>query len=117
MEELLSEASLPSLNRMVVENIALENIALETWKAMNYTCANGSKIPIGQILCTNTSIEGTLPTRSISARCIPPPTKFKSETFAWHAYKLWNSSPLLRSANTLATARKAAKTLTASAPL
>ncbi len=112
VEELLSEASLPSLNRMVVENIALE-----TWKAMNYTCANGSKIPIGQILCTNTSIEGSRPTRSISARCIPPPTKFKSETFAWHAYKLWNSSPLLRSANTLANAQKAAKTLAASAPL
>ncbi len=33
VEELLEEASLPSVNRMVVENIALE-----TWKAMNYTC-------------------------------------------------------------------------------
>ncbi len=110
---LLSQAGMPSLNRLIVEQIAVE-----TWKGMNYE-TNGSKIPIGQILCPPPPHTPTSPrqTRARTAKCIPPPTKFKCETFAWHAYRLWNDSPPLRSATTLPDARRAAKELAALAPL
>ncbi len=97
---LLAQAGMPSLNRLIVEQIAVE-----TWKGMIYE-SNGSKILIGQILCPPTPTS-TSPrqTRIRTAKCIPPPTKFKCETFAWHAYRLWNDSPPLWSATTLPDAR------------
>ncbi len=111
VEELLQESGLPSLNRLIVENVALE-----TWKGMNYTGTDGSKIPIGDILCPPTHAAKRV-TRSTVSNCIPPPTKYRTDTFAWSAYLVWNSSPLLRSAPTLPHARKAAKELASTRPL
>ena len=110
---LLAQAGMPSLNRLIVEQIAVE-----AWKGMNYE-SNGSKIPIGQILCPTPSSpsKSLRQTRARTAKCIPPPTKFKCDTFAWHAYRLWNESPPLRSATTLSDARRAAKKLAALAPI
>ncbi len=110
---LLAQAGLPSLNRLIVEQVALE-----TWKGMNYEC-NGCKVPIGKILCSAppSQSQSLRPTRSRTTNCIQPPTKFKCDTFAWYAYRLWNGSPPLRSANTLSNARRAAKELAALAPI
>ncbi len=52
VEELLRESGLPSLNRLIVENVALE-----TWKGMNYMGADGSRIPIGDILSPPLNLE------------------------------------------------------------
>ncbi len=111
VEELLRESGLPSLNRLIVESVALE-----TWKGMNYTGYDGSKIPIGDILCPPQTGEKRV-TRSVTSNCIPPPTKFRADTFAWTAYLVWNSSPELRSAHTVSLARKSAKELASTCPL
>ncbi len=110
IRDLLQKAGLPSLNRLVIEQIAME-----CWKSMNYEC-NGSKTPIGEILCPPTNRERKM-TRSTASNCLPPPTKFKTVTFAWNAYRIWNSFPPLRSALTLTGARRAAKELAESSPL
>ena len=114
---LLNKAALPSLNQLIVEQIALE-----TWKGMNYV-SDGIKSPIGEILCPTgggggrSSSSTARTTRATATNCIPPPTRTKSETFAWRAYQIWNGSPLLRSANTLDNARKIAKDLAQSVPI
>ena len=110
-QDLLRQAGLPSLNRLVVEQIAMECL-----KSLNYTMCDGIKTPIGKILCPPKSEERKM-TRATASKCLPPPTKFKTTTFAWNAYRLWNSSPPLRSATTLSSARKAAKKLAESSPL
>ncbi len=107
---LLEKAGVPSVNHLIIEQLAVE-----TWKGMNYE-SNGVRLPIGQILCPP-CIPPSRQTRASSSNCIPPPTKFKSDTFAWFAYRLWNTSPTLRLAPTLTAARKAAKELAAAAPI
>ena len=107
---LLEKAGVPSVNHLIIEQLAVE-----TWKGMNYE-SNGVRLPIGQILCPP-RIPPSRQTRASSSNCIPPPTKFKSDTFAWFAYRLWNTSPTLRLAPTLTAARKAAKELAAAAPI
>ncbi len=106
---LLERAGIPSMNQLIVEQLAIE-----TWKGMNYE-NDGIKIPIGQILRPHTASQRL--TRASSTNCIPPPTKFKSDTFAWFAYRIWNDSPPLRSAPTLSAARKIAKTIAQTAPI
>ena len=110
VKRLLLETGLPSLNRLIVEQIAME-----AWKGMNYTGPNGVKIPIGDILCSTDSTRRH--TRAAASSSIPPPTKFKCETFAWYAYKIWNDCPALRSAPNLSNASKAAKEYAALTPL
>ncbi len=110
VKRLLLETGLPSLNHLIVEQIAIE-----AWKGMNYTGPNGVKIPIGEILCSTDSTRRH--TRAAASSSIPPPTKFKCETFAWYAYKIWNDCPALRSAPNLSNASKAAKEYAASTPL
>ena len=110
VEELLMESGLPSLNRL-----AVEQIAVEAWKGMSYYGSDGVRIPIGMIMCPPN--RGSRSTRATKANLLPPPTKLKTNTFAWHAHKVWNSSPQLRSASTLADARRAAKELALLAPI
>ncbi len=114
VQELLDRTGLPSLNRLVVQNIAVE-----AWKGINYVndSSDGSKIPIGEILCPPKQGNRNRITRATSSNCIPPPTKYKTDTFAWYAYTIWNLSPTLRSAPTLSAARKAAKELAMTAPI
>ncbi len=108
--ELLQRSGMPSINRLIIEQVAME-----TWKGMNYVSGDDStKIPIGQILCPPHARRAT---RAAASNCIPPPTKVKTDSFLWSAYKIWNSSPTLRSATTLASARRAAKELAAGAPI
>ncbi len=113
VEELLQESGLPSLNRL-----AVEQIAVEAWKGMSYYGGNGDRIPIGMIMCPpNKGNRPTRATRATRANLLPPPTKYRTNTFAWHAHKIWNSSPLLRSASKLADARRAAKELAQLVPI
>ncbi len=111
IDELLVEAKLPSINQLIVEQIAVE-----TWKGMNYTGSNCDKIPIGNILCPSNTYSGKN-TRAAATNCIPPPTKFRCETFAWYAYLIWNDSPALRAATNVSTASRAAKEYAASVPI
>ncbi len=75
-EHLLEQSGLPSVNRMIVEQIALE-----TWKGLNYNGSNGTKIPIGQVLrpesssSTSSSSSTKRLTRSVTSNCIPPPNQ------------------------------------------
>ena len=70
---LLQKSGLPSLNQLIVEQIGVES-----WKAMNYEC-DGTKMPIGEILCphlpstSSPSYKPPRPTRANTSNCIPPP--------------------------------------------
>ncbi len=110
VKELLLETGLPSFNRMVVEQIAME-----TWKGIKHAGPNGVKNPIGEILCPQITRHKV--TRAAASLCIPPPTKFKCDSFLWNAYAIWNNCPALRSAPNLNYARRAAKEYAASAPI
>ncbi len=68
VQELLEMTGLPSLNRLTIQNIAVE-----TWKGMNYVnvSSDGNKIPIGEILCPPK--QGSRTTRATTSNRIPPP--------------------------------------------
>ncbi len=68
VECLLERSGLPSVNRMIVEQIALE-----TWKGLNYNGNDGTRVPIGQILRPPSTTSTTRLTRAASSNCIPPP--------------------------------------------
>ncbi len=123
VEQLLAAAGLPAMNRMVIRAILCE-----TWKCLN-SCdgPDGGLNPLGQLLVSSSS--ATVPpaaaaaaasvrtTRSTSAGALVPPLRIRAETFAWWASRLHNEVPLLRSARSLAAARKAAETYSSAAPL
>ncbi len=106
---LLAKVGIPSVNQLIVEQLAIE-----TWKAMNYK-NDGVKTPIGQILCP-TYTTRQRQTCASSTNCISPLNKFRSDTFAWFAFRLWNDLPPLRSAPTLPATRKAAKKIAQAVP-
>ncbi len=111
VKDLLEEAGLPSINRLVIYTIAME-----CWRALNLRdVPNGLLNPLGNILSPPTLCSGR--TRAATSGCIPPPTKFQVDSFCWWAYTCWNMSSSLRSATTVYAAKKAANELAASAPL
>ena len=65
---LLAKAGMPSLNQLIVEQIATE-----TWKGVNYE-SNGTRFPIGEILCpsSSSSSKPIRQTRATTSNCIPP---------------------------------------------
>ncbi len=114
IEDLLREAGLPSLNRMVVYAVAME-----CWRALSLRdVPDGPLNPLGELL--SPPLSSSAPSRSTRAAlsgCLPPPTKFQVDTFTWWAYTCWNASPALRIASTVTAAKRAANELAASAPL
>ncbi len=113
---LLAQAGMPSINRLIVEQIAVE-----TWKGMNYEC-NGSKIPIGQILCPSPPLHQSLSSQSdplvlellIASH---PPQNSNVTPLLGTPTGFGITRPPLRSATTLSNARKAAKEIAALAPI
>ena len=110
VEDLLSEAGFESVNRMVVYSIAME-----CWRALNLRDVVGGPLnPLGTMLSPTASSSSR--TRAAVNGCLPPPTKYQTDTFAWWAYTCWNASPLLRAATTVSAAKRAAKLLAENAP-
>ncbi len=107
IEEILSESTIPSLNRVIVETIGIE-----CWKALDIRDAPDlSLAPLGGLLCANrglSDLSTVRKTRPYTSNSLPPPTKVHTNAFIWWAYELWNSSPPLRDATTLNAARSAA---------
>ena len=120
VEELLSEASFVSVNRLVIYSIAME-----CWRALSLRdVPDGPLNPLGKLLSPTINVNDlSSPTRSrartraAQSGCLPPPTKFQVDSFTWWAYTCWNASPALRSATTMSAAKRAANELAASAPI
>ncbi len=113
VEDLLNEAGFESLNRMTVYSIAME-----CWRALNLRdVTDGPLNPLGTILLTPSNQKPVSRTRAAANGCLPPPTKYQTDTFTWWAHTCWNTSPLLRSASTVTAAKKAAKMLALEAPI
>ncbi len=111
VEELLEEASLPSLNRLVIYTIAME-----CWRALSLRdVPNGPLNPLGALLSRSRSRNSR--TRAATSGCLPPPAKHLVHSFTWWSYTCWNSSPELRAAKTVSAAKRAADKLAAMAPL
>ncbi len=112
IEDLLEEASLPSLNRLVIYTIAMES-----WRALSLRdVANGPLNPLGALLSRSQS-HNPPRTRAAISGCLPPPAKHLVHSFTWWGYTCWNSSPKLRAAKTVSAAKRAANELAAMAPL
>ncbi len=115
VEDLLSEAGLPSLNRLVIYTIAME-----CWRALSLRDGLNCPLnPLGTLLSPPTSTSSTIRTtrtRAVTSGCLLPPAKQQVQSFTWWAYTCWNSSPPLRSAQTVSAAKKAAIELAAAAP-
>ncbi len=80
VEDLLSEAGLESLNRMIIYSIVME-----CWCALSpRDMPNGPLNPLGSILSTpiNSSMATSSRTRSANKCCFPP-TKFRMDMFTW----------------------------------
>ncbi len=122
IQDLLHEAGLSSLNRMVVYTVAME-----CWRALSLRdVPDGPLNPLGSLLSppssnlnsnSNSNSNQFARTRAALSGCIPPPTKYQVDSFTWWAYTCWNSSPALRRATNVSAAKKAANELAASAPL
>ncbi len=99
---LLSNSSLPSLNRLTVRGLVLE-----TWKAIRVCDGPGGQPnPLGCLI--GTPGQGSRLTRTVAACHLPPPLKCAMPTFVWYSYMLWNSHACLREATTMSEAKKAA---------
>ncbi len=110
VEDLLEEASLPSLNRLVIYTIAIE-----CWRALSLRDVhNGPLNPLGTLLSRSRSCSRT---RAANSGCLPPPAKHMVDSFIWWDYTCWNASPALRAAATMSAAKKAAHKLAMTAPL
>ena len=111
VENLLEEASLPSINRLVIYTIAME-----CWRALTLRdVTDGPLNPLGALLSGPRICNSC--TRAATSGCLPPPTKHLVNSFTWWSYTCWNSSPELRAALTVSAAKRAANELANSAPL
>ena len=115
VEELLELTGMPALNRVVVKTILCE-----TWKCLHSSDGpDGGLNPLGKMLSLPlpSSSSSVRVTRSISAGTLPPPLRIRADTFAWHAAKLYNDLPPLRSAPSLSAARRFAESFSSAVPL
>ncbi len=107
---LLAKTGLPSLNRLMVKAVALE-----CWRAICIRDGSGAPpTPLADLIGVPGS--GARPTRAKTTGLLSPPSTSK-DTLVWAAYRAWNSSVDLRQAKTLVSAKKAASSLAALAPL
>ncbi len=118
VEDLVEEAGLFSLNRVLIYSIAME-----CWRALSLTdVPHGPLNPLGKILSpTQISSPSSSPrpaprTRAAATGCLPPPAKHQVPSFIWSAYSCWNASPALRAASNMSAAKRAAIELANLAP-
>ena len=114
VEDLVEEAGLFSINKMIIYSIAME-----CWRALSLPdVPNGPLNPLGKILSPHpiSSSRSAPHTRAAATGCLPPPAKHQVPTFIWSAYTCWNASPALRSAPNVPAAKRAAIELADSAP-
>ncbi len=111
VEDMLYLTGLPSLNRFAVR---AATIAL--WKSLK-SCdgPGGAKNPLGTYLVSPSSSSRL--TRSVTAGDLPPPLRKRTETYVWHAVKIYNMIPSLRSASSLASVQRLADSFSSSVPL
>ena len=110
VEQLLAEASMPVLNRLVVKSIVCE-----TWKSLcSSDGPDGGMNPLGMFLSPPTSARTT---RSASYGSLPPPLRVRADTFVWYAVKMYNDNAPLRSARSYAAVQRIAETISSAAPL
>ncbi len=113
VEQLLTEASMPSLNRVVIKSILCE-----AWKSLKSSDGpEGGMNPLGMFLSSSSNANCTRSTRSTTDGTLPPPLRLRADTFAWHAVKLYNDCPPLRSAQTYAAVPRIAESLSRAAPI
>jgi hypothetical protein len=112
--DLLHHAGLPSDNAL-----AIHALAMETWKAYHsFDGPSGSRNALGNVLFPpNGGGSSSRPSRSVTAGIVPRPLPQMANTFAEHAFALWNKYPALRQAGTRRAAQKIAKSLSKSAPI
>ncbi len=112
VEDILIESELPSINRLIIRTVCVE-----AWKALNFRdTPDVGLTPLGNLLLSNCAPPRSN-TRAASSGCLPPPSKRPMESFPWWAYTCWNRSLPLRTAPTLAAAKRAANELAMSAPI
>ena len=108
---LLARTGLPSLNRLMVRTVAVE-----CWRALNVLDG-----PDAQPSLLANLIEvpgsGTRLTRFNISGIISPPSTSSTDTLVWAAYRARNLSEKLRQVTTLSSAKRAAISLAALAPL
>ncbi len=112
VERLLLGSGLPSINRTLIKPISFE-----AWKCLR-SCDGPGGIPntLGEILSTS-SPSLVRQTRSTSTCALPPPLQLQADMFIWFVVKLYNEFPSLRSAPSLAAAKRAAESISSAAPL
>jgi hypothetical protein len=119
--DLLDAARIPSINRL-----AVAATALEAWKAHRSTDGdNGDRNPAGMIMFgsrpgggggQNGIEHGARVLRGAAAGEVAVPLR-GSMSFVSNATRIWNASPTIRVANTLAEAKMGAKSLANTAPI
>jgi hypothetical protein len=112
--DVLEDARFKSVNEMVVEATATE--ALKAYVSKDGGA--GERNPVGQLIFWPRFgvLENVRPTRSVAVGILPI-NLCGQDTFVTHAAELWNRAPLLRVAETLGEAKRAAKLLAKAAPL
>ena len=106
--DLLEQTGIPSLNRA-----AVRAVAVEAWKAA--TRFNGLSDPLADLLGKPGSMVRS--TRAASASHLPPPLPAHAKTFVWEAFKLWNGHESLRTAPSLAAAKRVAVSIATKCPI
>jgi hypothetical protein len=113
--ELLHQARLPTVNELVVVATATE-----TWRAFHSTDGGqGRRNPLGQLMFGGGGVAenvGARTSRSATAGRVHIPLRGQN-TFVAHGAAVWNSSPELRAATTIAEAKRVAKSMGRKAPI
>ena len=107
---LLARTGLPSLNGLMVRTVAVE-----CWRALNVLDGPDAQPSLLADLI-GVPGSGTRLTRFNIAGMLSPPST-STDTLVWAAYRAWNLSENLRQAATLSSAKRAAISLAALAPL
>ncbi len=108
--QLLEDTKMPVINHIVIRTILCES-----WKCLRSSDGPSHGMnPLGALMSLPPS---TRPTRSTSAGDLVLPLRVKANTFIWHAAKLYNEVPSLRSARSLAAARRIAEDYSRAAPI
>jgi hypothetical protein len=112
IEDLLSQASLESANRMVVKAITAK-----TWGCFHSDDGrDGARNHVGRLLFSGKRTAIAKTTRSATTGQIEVPLR-RGNTFITHAALVWNKSAALRQTTTKAKAKKAASDLAGLSPL
>ncbi len=102
--DLLVKTGLPSLNQLVVKDIAIE-----CWRAINMATSLGCLVCSGQ--------KSYRPTRMTASNKLGLPFRFPRDSMIWHAVRIWNLCEDLRNATNMNSAKRAATRLAKTCPL